>query len=82
MNKDILRRLEKLESRQRSAYRPPAPVPLSLYLVGYFSDRFDAKASPAENYYRALGCENANEFHKLRTRREISAMITAVVGGV
>jgi hypothetical protein len=66
MKADILRRrIEKIESRQRGAYKPPPPVPLSLYIVGYFGGRFDANASPCENYYRALGCESANDYHAL-----------------
>jgi hypothetical protein len=65
MSAALERRVAVLEGERRDAYVPPPPVPLSLYIVGYFGGRFDVNASPCENYYRALGCENANEFSKL-----------------
>jgi hypothetical protein len=65
MNKDILRRLEKLESRLRTAYKQPAPVPLAFYLIGYFSTTYDPMQSPFLNYAIALGCQSALEFHSL-----------------
>jgi hypothetical protein len=69
MNKDILRRLEKLESRQRSAYKPPSPVPLALYLIGYFSTTYDPTQSPFLNYATALGCQSGLEFHSLTSEQ-------------
>jgi hypothetical protein len=60
-----LERLEALENPKQNVYAPPKPPALSLYLVGFFGGKSDANASPFENYYHALGCENANEFSKL-----------------
>jgi hypothetical protein len=36
-----------------------------MYLVGYYGGKFDPIASPFENWYRALGCQSALEFHSL-----------------
>jgi hypothetical protein len=70
MNKsDVLRRIEKLEQRQSTAYKPAPPVPLSMYLVGYFSTTYDPTQSPFLNYATALGCQSALEFHSLTSEQ-------------
>jgi hypothetical protein len=65
MNKSILARIEALEGLQRTAYKPPPPVPLSLYIVALFAGKWQPHESPADAYHRALGCENVADFHKL-----------------
>jgi hypothetical protein len=65
MRRDIIARVTALEARRDNTYVPPPPVPLALYIVGYFGGKYSATASPFENYYHALGCERAGEFYKL-----------------
>jgi hypothetical protein len=65
MNRTAILRIESLQARKATEYKPAPPPPLSAYIVGYFGGRYDAKASQFENYSHALGCQSGLEFHSL-----------------
>jgi hypothetical protein len=53
-NRTILKRLEALEQRKRDVYVPPPPIPLGLYIVGFFGGHYTPLQSPRENYALAI----------------------------
>jgi hypothetical protein len=81
MNRQLLKRLEALESRKRDDYKPPAKPPLGWYFAGSFSGKYDPVASPFENFYRAIGCERPSDFHAL-TAEQVQERLDQVLAWI
>jgi len=54
MNRTVLKRIEALEARKLNTYVPPPPIPLGLYIVGFFGGYYTPVQSPRENYALAI----------------------------
>jgi hypothetical protein len=54
ISRAILNRLAALEARKLNTYVPPPPIPLGLYLVGFFGGHYTPVQSPRENYALAI----------------------------
>jgi hypothetical protein len=64
----ILKRIEALEAEKaarKAEAKAALPPPLAMFIIARFGGRYDEKASPFENYFRALGLDKAVEFHAL-----------------